>query len=131
MMRFRSFASAAFFSVLLAISATGQDQKPASDASVQRANKLTIIITGGDQEKPVENASVYVKFSESRVLKDKKYELNVKSNREGVARIPDPPTGAVLIQVVAEGWKTYGKSFDITEANPVVRIHLDHPPKWY
>jgi hypothetical protein len=94
--------------------------------------RLTIEVTGGEKETPVENASVYLKYVEERKFaKDKKYELNVKTNRDGVAHVPDAPLGRVLIQIVAEGWKTYGRWFDITDAKEPIKIHLDRPPKWY
>ena len=93
--------------------------------------RLTIEITGGDADKPIENASVYLKTQEDRLIKDKKTELNVKTNMQGIAHVPQPPTGRVLIQVVAEGWKSYGHWYDITDSKQVVKIHLDRPPKWY
>ena len=92
---------------------------------------MTIEVTGGDGNKPVENASVYVKTLEEHALKDKKTELNVKTNQNGVAHIPDAPTGRVLIQIVAEGWKSYGHWYDIADPRQVIKIHLDRPPKWY
>jgi hypothetical protein len=94
--------------------------------------RVTIEVTGGDKDAPVENASVYLKYVEERKIgKDKKIELNVKTNREGMAHVPDAPLGRVLIQIVAEGWKTYGRWYDITDAKQPIKIHLDKPPKWY
>ena len=106
---------------------------PTQEESPAHATKrLTVQVTGGEKNVPVENASVYLKFNEGRVLrKDRKYALNVKTNREGVARIPDPPEGRVLIQIVADGWKTYGKYYDLADSGTVISIHLDRPPKWY
>jgi hypothetical protein len=93
--------------------------------------RLTIEITGGDADKPIENASVYLKTQQDRLIKDKKTEVNVKTNMQGIAHVPEPPAGRVLIQVVAEGWKPYGHWYDITDSKQVVKIHLDRPPKWY
>lgn len=94
--------------------------------------RMTIEVTGGDSNKPIENASVYVKtVEEHSLLKDKKTELNVKTNQNGVAHIPAAPTGRVLIQIVAEGWKSYGHWYDVTDPRQVIKIHLDRPPKWY
>ena len=101
---------------------------PATPAS----KRLTIEVTGGDKNVVVESASVYVKFVEvKKIGKDKKYELNVKTNREGIAHIPDPPLGKVLIQIVADGWKTYGQYYEVTDPGAIIKIHLDRPPKWY
>jgi hypothetical protein len=94
--------------------------------------RITIEVTGGDQETPVENASVYFKYiEEHKIKKNKTMELNVKTNREGMAHVPDAPLGRVLVQVLAEGWKTYGRWFDITDAKQTIKVHLERPPKWY
>jgi hypothetical protein len=94
-------------------------------------NRLTIEVTGGDANKPVENASVYLKTVEEHRLKDKKTEVSVKTNQDGVAHIPDVPLGRVLIQVVADGWKSYGHWYDISDPKQTISIHLERPPKWY
>jgi hypothetical protein len=95
-------------------------------------SRVTIEVSGGEKEAPVENASVYLKYVEERKLrKDKKVELNVKTNRDGTAHIPEAPTGRVLIQVVADGWKTYGQWYDITETKQTIKVHLQKPPRWY
>jgi hypothetical protein len=101
---------------------------PAADAQT----RITIEVTGGEKSIPVENASVYVKFIEERSLrKDKKLEMNVKTSREGIAHVPNAPMGRVLVQVVAEGWKTYGHWMDITDPKQTIKVHLERPPKWY
>jgi hypothetical protein len=108
---------------------------PESKASATKPDpesRITIEITGGEKETPVENASVYFKYvEEHKIKKNKTMELNVKTNRDGVAHVPDAPLGRVLIQVIAEGWKSYGRWFDITDAKQSIKIHLDRPPKWY
>ena len=108
---------------------------PPADAATSApapVKRLTIEITGGEKNVAVQNASVYFKYQEGRILrKDKKYALNVKTNREGSAHLPDVPLGKVLIQVVADGWKTYGQYYDVTDPGATLKIHLDRPPKWY
>lgn len=93
--------------------------------------KLTIEVTGGDKDAPVENASVYLKYVETHLLKNKKFELNVKTNHEGAAHVPDAPMGKVLVQVVADGWKTYGRWYQVTDPKQTIKVHLEKPPKWY
>jgi hypothetical protein len=105
---------------------------PAPAAQSAQLSRVTIEVSGGEKDAPVENASVYVKYIEERKLKkDKKLELNIKTNREGVAHVANAPLGRVLIQVVAEGWKTYGRWYDITDAKQTFKVHLERPPKWY
>jgi hypothetical protein len=111
-------------------------EKPRQDSNFgqahpQMGNHLTVTVTGGEKDLPVANASVYVKFTEGGKLKDKKYELDVKTNPDGMARVPDAPVGRVLIQVVAEGWKTFGQWYELTEPNQTIKIHLEKPHRWY
>jgi hypothetical protein len=110
-----------------------QQQVPANkkDQSPAPSNRLTIEVTGGDSNKPVENASVYVKTIEQHLIKDKKFEVQVKTNQNGTAHVPDAPLGKVQIQIVADGWKTYGQWYDISDPKQVIKIHLERPPKWY
>lgn len=116
--------------------ATRAQENPSPDSSAasksSQLNRIRIEVVGGDADTPVENASVYLKYVEERKLrKDKKIQLNVKTNREGVAHIPDAPLGKVLVQVIAEGWKTYGKWVEITEPRQIIKIKLEKPPRWY
>jgi hypothetical protein len=112
----------------------GSQNPPGEDGSAPaaRIKRLTIEVTGGEKNVAVENASVYLKYVEEKKLrKDRLYALNVKTNRDGAAHVPDPPLGKVLIQIVADGWKTYGKYYELTDQGMVIKIHLDRPPKWY
>lgn len=134
-MKLSRFFRPSWLALILFASCAGvsaQQSAPPKEAPAQAPiPRLTIEITGGDEDKPIQNASVYLKTHEDRLIKDKKTELNVKTNMQGVAHVPQPPIGRVLIQVVAEGWKTYGHWYDITDSKQVVKIHLDRPPKWY
>ena len=133
----RANLAAIFFTFLIAATlgvAAQNSPAPPPKAPPQAAgpSRLTIEVTGGDKSVPVENASVYVKYIEQRTLrKDKKVELNVKTNREGIAHVPDAPIGRALIQIIADGWKTYGRWYDITDPQQIIKIRLEKPPKWY
>lgn len=122
--------------LLLGLPGTAQNPpEPASPTAVPakpELGRITIEVTGGDKDVPVENASVYVKYVEEHAIKkNKKIELNVKTSREGLAHVPDAPMGRALVQIVAEGWKPYGRWYDITDPKQVIKIHLERPPKWY
>src|SRR5438046_9866583 len=85
--------------------AASKPQTPPPTSNAQ--TRITIEVTGGEKGVPVENASVYVKFIEEHSLKkDKKLEMHVKTSRERIAHVPNATLGRVLVQVVAEGWKT-------------------------
>ncbi len=120
--------------LLLPTTAFGQAQPPAKTKPEKPTGitRLRIEVTAGEKGKAVENASVYVKFVQGRTLaKDKKFEMNVKTNREGVAKVPEIPRGKLLIQVVAEGWKPFGRWYDVEEEEQTIKIRLEKPPRWY
>ena len=106
--------------------------KPEGASKPEQVSRVTIEVSGGEKETPVENASIYLKYvEEHKIKKDRKVELNVKTNRDGAAHIPAAPLGRDLNQVVADGWKTYGRWYDITDAKQTIKVHLDKPPRWY
>ena len=114
---------------------SGSDQTDTSGtpAKPQPPQLVTIHIevTGGDKNKPIESASVYVRYKEHHKIKaDKLIEMNVKTSVDGKVKVPLVPKGRILIQVIAEGWKTYGRWTDLTDDGQVFKIHLDRPPNW-
>lgn len=114
--------------------------KPAAQSKDDKAKKsddpatvkLKIRVTGTN-DKPIGNASIYVRFNESGGIfhKDKLAEMNFKTNEDGSVKVPDVPQGKILIQVVAKGWHTYGKWFEIDKDEESVEIKLEPPPHWY
>jgi hypothetical protein len=121
--------------LLLPLTASAQNKNSAAQSKTDSGSntvRLTIVVTGGDEKKPVDSASVYVKFVEARMLaKDKKIEMNLKTNVSGVCHSPEIPHGKVLIQVIAPGWKTFGEYYEVDQAEQTINIALSRPPKWY
>ena len=131
-MQLKPSSIAIFFALLLFmpvhLNARPQSEKNKDNdkqsSEKQGVSRLRIELTGGDENKPIADASVYIKY--------KKVELNVKTNQEGVARSPDIPRGKILLQVVAPGWKTYGEWQQVTEDEQTIHIHLVRPTtRWY
>lgn len=83
--------------------------------------------------KAVGNASVYVRYYTSGGLlhHEKLEELDLKTNQDGSVKVPEIPQGKILIQVIAKGWHTYGKWYEIQQSEQSVPIKLDPPPHWY
>jgi hypothetical protein len=105
-----------------------KQQAPSDSATT----KIRILVTDPN-DKPVSNASVYVRYNTPGGLfhKDKLAELSFKTNQEGSLKVPDVPQGKVLIQVIAKGWHTYGKWYDMDKDEESVTIKLEQPPHWY
>lgn len=85
--------------------------------------------------KPIERASVILRFVEGRSIakfgKKIRTQWETRTNQEGVARFPSIPKGKVLIQVIAQGYQTFGKEFEITEDKQKIEITLNPPQPPY
>ena len=97
--------------------------------------RLQIHVTN-ERGKPVDRASVIVKFINGRSIKAlglKKTRLSweLKSSQEGMAKIPGIPKGKILIQVNAKNYQTFGDTFDIDEDERLVEIVLMEPQSQY
>ncbi|MBN8733153.1 MAG: carboxypeptidase regulatory-like domain-containing protein [Acidobacteria bacterium] len=81
--------------------------------------------------KPVERASVVVRFNEGRSVKKfgKKTILNweLRTNQIGVAKIPPIPQGKILVMVIAKGYQTFGETIEIVEPERTVEVKLKPP----
>lgn len=122
-------------------SASSQDKAPAQDKSDQNADasqtdagqtRLKIVVTG-NTGKPIGNATVYVRFPEAGGLfhHEKLSELDFKTNEDGSVRVPEIPQGKILVQVIAKGWHTFGKWYEIHTSEQTIEIKLELPPRWY
>jgi hypothetical protein len=124
-----------FLILLIAVAANGQDKAADPNAKADSGSKdvrLTIVVTGGEEKKPIDSASVYVRYvEEHKHGRDKKIEMNLKTNQSGLCHVPVIPPGRFLVQVIAEGWKTYGEYYDINQTEQTINITLARPPKWY
>src|SRR6476659_6715174 len=89
----------------------------AGSASAQTTKLRIEVRTLGD--KPVDRASVVVRFVEGRSVvklgKKIRTSWELKTNQDGVASIPPIPQGQILVQVYAKGYQTFGEKFDVNE----------------
>jgi hypothetical protein len=85
--------------------------------------------------KPIERASVIVRFVEGRSIAKlgKKIRTNweMRTNQEGVAKVPSIPQGKVLVQVIAKGYQTFGQTYEVTEPEKTLEIKLNPPQAQY
>jgi hypothetical protein len=108
---------------------------PVSSALADDLTRLQIHVTNA-RGKPVDRASVIVKFVSGRSLKAlglKKTRLSweLKSSQEGMAKIPGIPKGKILIQIIAKNYQTFGDTYDVDEDERVVEIVLKDPQAQY
>ncbi len=108
-----------------------QDQKDPKPSD-SLTTKIRIQVTNANDH-PVSNASVYVRYYESGgfLRHEKLAELSFKTNQEGAVKVPAIPQGKIMIQVIATGWHTFGKWYDMDKEEESVAIKLEPPPHWY
>jgi hypothetical protein len=95
---------------------------------------LTISVrTPGDR--PVEGASVIVKFVKGRDAakfgKKIRKEWEMRTNQEGLVKIPPIPQGTILVQIIAKDYQTFGQNFDVDEEEKTIDIKLNPPQPQY
>lgn len=109
--------------------ATSAAGKPDKENPV---SALQIVVTGGDPGKPVDNASVYVRYEEPRFLRHpRKIELDLKTDLAGIAKVRDVPRVKIMIQVVKDGWRPFGQYYVLDKEEETIKIHLKPPAHWY
>lgn len=81
--------------------------------------------------KPVERASVVVDFIQGRSLvklgKKVSKHWEVRTNQDGIAKIPPLPEGKVRVQIIAKGYQTFGQVYDVSGPEQRVEIKLNPP----
>ena len=85
--------------------------------------------------KPVDNASVIVKFIKGRSIaklgKGIRHEWELRTNQEGVVKIPSIPQGQILVQVIAKNYQTFGQTFAVDEEQKTLTVKLNPPQAQY
>ena len=97
--------------------------------------KIRVEVRKAATDKPVDRASVVVRFVEGRsVVKLGKKILTtyqMRTNQDGVATMPPIPQGKIQIQVIAKGLQTFGQIIEIGEEEKTVEVKLNDPQPQY
>ena len=85
--------------------------------------------------KPIDRAGVVVRFVEGRSVvklgKKIRTTYEMRTNQDGIAKVPSIPQGKILIQVIAKGYQTFGKTFEVDEEAKTIEIKLNPPQQQY
>jgi len=86
---------------------------------------------------PVDRAEVIVRWKAdakhpaARYGKAVNTTFEMRTNQDGVAKVPGIPKGSILIQVNAKGYQTYGHVFDIDDDEKTIDVVLNPPQQQY
>jgi hypothetical protein len=96
--------------------------------------RLTVQVNAMDTGKPIDRASVIVRFRHGlNPVKMKKIitSWETKTSQQGTVTIPEIPMGEVTIQIIAEHYQTFGDVYELTMPEQVVAIKLNPPQPQY
>lgn len=103
----------------------------AADDDITRL-KVEVLTHGG---KPVDRAAVVVDFVEGRSIakfgKKIMTHWEVRTNQEGMAKLPSLPQGKIRVQVIAKGYQTFGQTYEIKEEEKTITVKLNPPQPQY
>ena len=97
------------------------------------STRLTVQVNSAATGKPIDRASVVVRFRHGRNVNLKKIltSWETKTNQDGNVTIPSIPHGRVTIQVIAENYQTFGDIYDLDQSEQTVSIKLNPPQPQY
>ena len=95
--------------------------------------KLTVQVNSAVSGKPVDRASVIVRFKHGIGVNLKKIntEWETKTSQEGSVTIPAIPQGTITIQVIAKDFQTFGDVYELNQEKQTVAIKLNRPQAQY
>lgn len=106
--------------VLLAVASMAQ----------HKSSTLDFLVVKDANGKPVRNAEIVLHpVDKSGRQKDQSVEL--KTHEDGKASVNGIPYGKVRVQVIAQGFRTYGEDYDINQPNHAITIKLQKPADQY
>lgn len=90
--------------------------------------KLTVEVKS-IEGKPVDRASVVVRFVEGKAMKvvKKHATFEMRTDQDGIAKVPEVPQGKIRIQVIAKNYQTFGEIFEVEQDEKTIEIKLNPP----
>ena len=98
------------------------------------STRLTVQVNSAETGKPVNRASVVVRFRKGRSKINMKKIITsweTKTNQQGNVTIPEIPQGEVTVQIIAENYQTFGDVFDLDQPEQTITIKLNGPQAQY
>jgi len=94
---------------------------------------LTVRVTSAVTGKPIDRASVIVKFKSGVNVNLKKIQTQweTKTNQDGIVKLPTMPQGQVQIQIIATNYQTFGDLFVTDKPEQTIEIKLNQPQPQY
>jgi 5-hydroxyisourate hydrolase-like protein (transthyretin family) len=111
-----------------------EDRKTIEVKLASAMTRINVHVTtqGG---RPIDRADVVVKFVKGRSLIEFGRKLHtsweMRTNQEGLAKVPEIPQGTILIQVIATGYQTFGQTFEVYDIEKTIDVKMNSPQEQY
>lgn len=112
---------------LFAATGTAWGQK---DTDEQPTAVMSFLVIKDSNGKPVRNAAVIMHAVDKRG-KQERGDLELKTDPDGKTSYDGIPYGKLRVQVLAQGFQTYGEDFDVEKRNVDITIRLRRPQDQY
>lgn len=119
-----------FAGVVLAMLATTGVAMGQKDKDEEPTSWVYFSVVKDDNGKPIRNAAV-IMHSINEKGKQERGGMELKTNADGKADFDGIPYGPLRIQVLAQGFQTYGDDFDIEKSKTEITIKLKRPQGQY
>jgi len=100
----------------------GKDEEPTSFIYFQ--------VIKDDNGKPVRNAAV-IMHAVNEKGKQERGDMELKTDPDGKANFDGIPYGMLRVQVIANGFQTFGEDYDVEKAKTEITIKLKRPQGQY
>jgi hypothetical protein len=100
------------------------------DRDDEPTSALNFLVVKDDNGKPVRNAAV-IMHPVNPKGKQERGGMELKTDPEGKTNIDGIPYGMLRVQVLAQGFQTYGQDFDIEKPKHDFTIKLKRPQSQY
>jgi len=91
---------------------------------------VSFVVVRDSDSKPIRNAAV-VLHPVGKNGKQQRGGLELKCDAEGKANFDGVPYGKLRIQVLAQGYQTYGEDFDISDPQKEIKVRMKRPAEQY
>jgi hypothetical protein len=91
---------------------------------------MSFVVVRDENGKPIRNAAVVMHPVDDQG-KQQRNGLELKTDADGKASFDGVPYGKLRIQVLAQGFQTYGEDYDVDKPSLDVTVKMKRPAKQY
>jgi hypothetical protein len=116
--------------LLLGVLVFGLASAVAQQEDNQKLSNINILVVRENGGKPVKNAEIVLHLLDKHG-NQKQAGLELKTHEDGKAGTSGVPYGKVRIQVIAQGFRTWGDDFEVAQPNMEITIKLQKPKEQF